>query len=111
MALSFLYRLARRAFELVRVHRMEAIAKDMEILVLRHSSRFSGARSDGRDSLGPTAPSSRCSHISSRASAGLASSSRRRRSSSGTDDSFASTGPIRAASPGVHRCRPRQSSS
>jgi len=36
MALSFLYRLARRAFELVRVHRMEALANDMEILVLRH---------------------------------------------------------------------------
>jgi hypothetical protein len=27
MAFSFLYRLTRRAFELVRVHRMEAIAK------------------------------------------------------------------------------------
>ena len=36
MALSFLYRLARRALELVRVHRMEDIAKDVEILVLRH---------------------------------------------------------------------------
>ena len=36
MALSFLYRLARRALELVRVHRMEAIAKDVEIVVLRH---------------------------------------------------------------------------
>ena len=36
MALSFLYRLTRRAFELVRVHRMEVIAKDVEILVLRH---------------------------------------------------------------------------
>ena len=36
VALSFLYRLARRALELVRVHRMEAIAKDVEILILRH---------------------------------------------------------------------------
>ncbi|MGO9148162.1 MAG: integrase core domain-containing protein [Acidimicrobiales bacterium] len=36
MALSFLYRLARRALELVRVHRMEAIVKDVEILILRH---------------------------------------------------------------------------
>ena len=36
MALSFLYRLACRALELVRVHRMKAFAKDVEILVLRH---------------------------------------------------------------------------
>ena len=36
VALSFLYRLARRAFQLVRVHRMDALAKDAEILVLRH---------------------------------------------------------------------------
>ena len=36
MALSLLYRLARRALELVRVHRMEAIAKGVEILILRH---------------------------------------------------------------------------
>jgi transposase InsO family protein len=35
-ALSFLYRLACRALELVRVHRMKAFAKDVEILVLRH---------------------------------------------------------------------------
>jgi hypothetical protein len=39
VALSFLYRLARRALELVRVHRMEAIAKDVEILILRHHTR------------------------------------------------------------------------
>jgi len=36
VALSFLYRLARRVFELIRVHRMDAVAKDVEILVLRH---------------------------------------------------------------------------
>jgi hypothetical protein len=36
VALSFLYRLARRALELVRVHRMKAFAKDVEIVVLRH---------------------------------------------------------------------------
>jgi hypothetical protein len=35
-ALSFLYRLACRALELVRVHRMKAFAKDVEIVVLRH---------------------------------------------------------------------------
>jgi hypothetical protein len=36
VALSFLYRLACRALELVRVRRMKAFAKDVEILVLRH---------------------------------------------------------------------------
>jgi len=36
MALSFLYRLVRRVFEVVRVHRSDAAAKDAEILVLRH---------------------------------------------------------------------------
>jgi len=35
MALSFLYRLVRRAFEAVRVHRLDAAAKDAETLVLR----------------------------------------------------------------------------
>lgn len=36
MALSFLYRLVRRVFEVVRVHRSDAAAKDAEFLVLRH---------------------------------------------------------------------------
>jgi putative transposase len=36
VALSFLYRLVRRVVELVRIHRMDAIAKEAEILVLRH---------------------------------------------------------------------------
>ena len=36
MALSFLYRLVRRVAEAVRIHRMDAVAKDAEILVLRH---------------------------------------------------------------------------
>ena len=36
MALSFLYRLIRRVLEFARVHRMNDIAKDAEILVLRH---------------------------------------------------------------------------
>ncbi len=36
MALSFLYRLVRRVVELLRIHRMDAVAKDAEILVLRH---------------------------------------------------------------------------
>ena len=36
MALSFLFRLARRVLDLIRVHRMDTAAKDAEILVLRH---------------------------------------------------------------------------
>src|ERR1035437_195349 len=36
MALSFLYRLVRRVFEAVRVHRLDAAAKDAESLGLRH---------------------------------------------------------------------------
>jgi putative transposase len=35
VALSFLYRLIRRVIEVVRVHRMDAVAKETEILVLR----------------------------------------------------------------------------
>ncbi len=36
MALSFLYRFVRRVIEAIRIHRMDAVAKDAEILVLRH---------------------------------------------------------------------------
>jgi transposase len=36
VTLSFLYRLPRRLVELVRIHQMEAIEKDAEILALRH---------------------------------------------------------------------------
>jgi transposase InsO family protein len=36
VALSFLYRFVRRIIEVIRVHRMDAMAKDAEILVLRH---------------------------------------------------------------------------
>ncbi len=36
MALSFVYRLLRRVTEAIPVHRMDTVAKDAEILVLRH---------------------------------------------------------------------------
>ena len=36
MALSFLRRLVRRVVELVLIHRMDVVAKDAEIIVLRH---------------------------------------------------------------------------
>jgi transposase InsO family protein len=36
VALSFLYRLVHRVLEAVRVHPMDAVAKDAEILILRH---------------------------------------------------------------------------
>jgi hypothetical protein len=38
VALSFLYRLARRGLALLRIHRMDALSKDAEILVLRHQA-------------------------------------------------------------------------
>ena len=36
MALSFLYKLVRGVFDGLRIHRMDTVAKDAEILVLRH---------------------------------------------------------------------------
>ena len=36
MALTFLYRLLRRVLELIFVNRMDEVAKNAEILVLRH---------------------------------------------------------------------------
>jgi hypothetical protein len=35
VALSFFYRLVRRVVEFLRIHHMDAVAKDAEILVLR----------------------------------------------------------------------------
>ena len=54
MALSFLYRLLRSLIELGRVHRMDAIDKDAEILVLRQSWLSFAVRSPGPASLGRT---------------------------------------------------------
>ena len=45
VGLSFLYRLVGRVLEMLRVHRMDAVAKDVESLVLRHSFRCSAVRS------------------------------------------------------------------
>jgi len=45
MALSFLYRLIRQVIEALSVHRMDAVAKDAEILVLRHQTISSGSPS------------------------------------------------------------------
>ena len=36
VALSFLFRLVRRAFDLLGVHRLSGLEKDVEIIVLRH---------------------------------------------------------------------------
>ena len=44
MAFSSLYRLVSRVFAFLRVHRMDSLSKDAEILVLRISWRCSGAR-------------------------------------------------------------------
>ena len=48
MALSFLYFLLRRVGELLRIHRMEAAAKDAEILAPRH--QLADLRPEGRPS-------------------------------------------------------------
>jgi hypothetical protein len=36
VAVSFVYRLVHRVVEFLRIHRMDGVAKDAEILVLRH---------------------------------------------------------------------------
>jgi hypothetical protein len=43
VALSFLYRLARRALQLLRLHRLNAFSKDAEILVRQSRSTVSSA--------------------------------------------------------------------
>jgi len=70
MALSFLYRLVRRVVELARIHRMDAVAKDGEILVLRHQlavlrRQLTGARLSWSDraliaTLAKLVPRERC---------------------------------------------------
>jgi len=92
VALSFLYRLACRALELVRVHRMKAFAKDVEIVVLRHQlsvlrRQVKKPRLTWSDRalialLARLVPRDRWSSLLSR----------RRRSSTGTADSFGGTG-------------------
>lgn len=44
MALSFLYRFLRRAIEIVRIDRLDAMPKDAEILVLRHQLACSSVK-------------------------------------------------------------------
>ncbi len=57
MALSFLYRFVRRVIAVVWVHRMDAVAKDAEILVCAISWPCSSARSPVPASLGQIEPS------------------------------------------------------
>jgi hypothetical protein len=54
VVLSFLYRLVHRAFGALKLARRDAIAKDAEILVLRHQVRSFVARSAEPASPGRT---------------------------------------------------------
>ncbi|MDQ2735073.1 MAG: integrase core domain-containing protein [Pseudomonadota bacterium] len=94
--LSFLYRLAHRALGLVRLQRMGTLAKDAEILVLRHQLtvlRRQVARP--RFTWSDPGLSSLCSPGSCLASGGPRSSSRPRRSSTGTAASSGDAGHTR----------------
>ena len=53
MALSFLCRLVRRVVELIRIHSMDAVAKDAEILVVRHQT---GGTPEGSSPRGTSDP-------------------------------------------------------
>ena len=97
MALSFLYRLVRRVFEVVRVHRSDAAAKDAEILVLRHQLAGFAGRSHVPASPGPTVPSSPSWPVLFLENTGDRSSSAHRRSWAGTARWSRSAGPTRTA--------------
>jgi hypothetical protein len=97
VALSFLYRLIRRVIEVVHVHRMDAAAKDAEILVLRHQLAVCAARSPVPDSAGPTGPSSPSWPVLFLENTGDRSSSAHRRSWAGTARWSRSAGPTRTA--------------
>ena len=94
MALSFLYRLLRSLIELGRVHRMDAIDKDAEILVLRQSWLSFAVRSPGSACLGRTENSLPHWQDWRRPKGGRRSSSHPRRSSGGTGPLSGDTGPI-----------------
>ena len=93
VALSFLYRLARRLLGLVRDHRKDALSKDAEILVLRHQLAVLRRQVGQPGSAGRTGRWSPCSPASSPVSGGALSSSRPRRCSTGTAAWSSGTGP------------------
>jgi hypothetical protein len=83
MFFSLLYRVVRRAFELVRLRVGDSFAKEAEIFVLRHQLAVLRREVKARASPGPTARSS-CFFLSSYPVIdGDRFSSRRRRSSTG----------------------------
>ncbi len=110
MALSFLYRLVGRVAELLGIHRMDAAAKDAEILVLRHQlavltrqvapPRFSWSDRALIPTLAKPVPRS----------GGQRSSLRPRRSSADIARWSADAGPIPTAGPAGHPLPTRPSS-
>ena len=93
MALSFLYRLVHRVLEAIRLHWMDAVAKDAEILVLRHQLAVLKRQVAHPASHGRTELSSVPSLTWSPVSCGRPSSSRPKRSFAGIAPLFDNDGP------------------
>lgn len=103
MALSFFYRMVRRAVEAVRVHQMDDVATDVEILVLRR--RVAGPRFTWSDRALVAA----LRHLIPR-SGELRSSSRPRPSFAGTGPWSGGPEPIGPVAVADHLCPKRPSS-
>lgn len=110
VALSFLYWIIRRAVDLVRLRRMDSLAKDAEILVLRQQLAVLRRQMPDLGSRGPIALSSQAWLSWCPVSAGRRSWSAQVRSCAGTGRSSAGTGPTRIADQDVRLCRRRQPS-